>query len=42
MDSDRVLVLDKGVVAEFDAPKELLMKKNGMFRRLVKEAANNQ
>lgn len=35
MDSDRVLVLDDGHVMEFDAPKELLKKENGLFRGMV-------
>lgn len=37
LDSDRVVVLDKGEVAEFDSPKELI-KKKGIFYGLVKEA----
>jgi ABC-type multidrug transport system fused ATPase/permease subunit len=37
MDSDRVVVLEKGEVVEFDTPKELL-KKRGVFYGLVKEA----
>lgn len=37
LDSDRVVVLDKGEVAEFDTPKELI-KKRGIFHGLVKEA----
>ncbi|KAK3322412.1 P-loop containing nucleoside triphosphate hydrolase protein [Apodospora peruviana] len=37
LDSDRVVVLEKGEVIEFDTPKELL-KKQGMFYSLVKEA----
>ena len=35
MDSDRVLVMDKGAVAEFDAPFELLKKEGGLFAGLV-------
>lgn len=35
MDSDRVLVLDDGHVMEFDAPKELLKKEDGLFRGMV-------
>ncbi|KAH7349425.1 metal resistance protein YCF1 [Plectosphaerella cucumerina] len=37
MDSDRVVVLDKGEVVEFDTPKALL-KKQGIFHGLVKQA----
>ncbi|XP_015785720.1 multidrug resistance-associated protein 1 [Tetranychus urticae] len=38
MDSDRVLVLDKGKVAEFDTPEALLDKKDSIFYSLAKEA----
>lgn len=38
MNSDRILVLDKGKVAEFDSPKELLTRKTSMFYSLAKEA----
>ncbi|KAL6702697.1 ATP-binding cassette glutathione S-conjugate transporter ycf1 [Coniothyrium glycines] len=37
LDSDRIIVLDKGTVAEFDTPSELV-KKKGLFYDLVKEA----
>lgn len=37
LDSDRVVVLDKGEVVEFDTPRELI-KKQGVFYGLVKEA----
>lgn len=37
MDSDRIVVLEKGEVVEFDTPKELL-KRRGVFWGLVKEA----
>jgi ATP-binding cassette subfamily C (CFTR/MRP) protein 1 len=37
LDSDRVVVLDKGEVAEFDTPAELI-KRRGLFYGLVKEA----
>lgn len=37
LDSDRILVLDHGAVAEFDTPSVLVQKK-GLFYELVKEA----
>lgn len=35
MDSDRVLVLDDGRIAEFDSPKALLANDDGHFRAMV-------
>lgn len=37
LDSDRIVVLEKGEVAEFDTPAELV-KKQGLFYELVREA----
>lgn len=37
LDSDRVVVLDKGEVVEFDSPAELF-KKQGVFYGLMKQA----
>ena len=37
LDSDRIVVLDKGRVAEFDAPATLV-RKGGLFHELVREA----
>lgn len=37
LDSDRIIVLDKGEVKEFDSPAELV-KSKGLFYELVKEA----
>lgn len=37
LDSDRVVVLQQGTVAEFDRPDELIRRK-GLFYDLVKEA----
>lgn len=36
IDSDRVLVMDGGVVIEFDAPFTLLQNKEGVFNSMVK------
>lgn len=35
MDSDRVLVMDTGVAAEFAAPHELLQQGSGIFYEMV-------
>ncbi len=35
LDSDQILVLDKGEVAEFGPPAELLRREGGAFRGLV-------
>ena len=37
LDSDRIVVLDHGEVAEFDTPSALV-RSQGLFYRLVKEA----
>ncbi|KAI5960575.1 uncharacterized protein KGF55_004468 [Candida pseudojiufengensis] len=37
MDSDKILVLDHGKVAEFDTPQNLLKNKNSIFYSLSKE-----
>lgn len=37
LDSDRIVVLDRGTVAEFDTPLALIRRK-GIFYQLVKEA----
>ncbi|KAG1269716.1 hypothetical protein G6F68_000016 [Rhizopus microsporus] len=38
MDSDRILVLDKGSIAEFDAPEKLIQDKQSIFYSMAKEA----
>jgi ATP-binding cassette subfamily C (CFTR/MRP) protein 1 len=38
MDSDRVLVLDQGKVAEFDTPANLMSRPDSIFASLVKQA----
>ncbi|XP_023233961.1 multidrug resistance-associated protein 4-like [Centruroides sculpturatus] len=40
IDSDRVLVLDKGKIQEFDMPYKLLENKEGTFYNLVKNTGN--
>ncbi len=37
LDSDKIVVLDHGEVAEFDSPSELVRQK-GLFYELVKES----
>jgi ABC-type multidrug transport system fused ATPase/permease subunit len=36
LDSDRILVLNKGEVSEFDTPANLLENDNSLFARLYK------
>jgi ABC-type multidrug transport system fused ATPase/permease subunit len=38
MDSDRVLVLDDGRIAEFDTPGTLLKMKDGIFKGMVEKS----
>ena len=40
IDSDKILLLDKGEVAEFDAPATLLRRSDSKFRALVREAGS--
>ncbi|KAL7752385.1 hypothetical protein RI367_001919 [Sorochytrium milnesiophthora] len=40
MDSDRILVLDQGQVAEFDTPQALLQNPDSAFAKLVESTAN--
>jgi ABC-type multidrug transport system fused ATPase/permease subunit len=40
MDSDRIIVMEKGVVAEIDVPKTLLDKEEGALSRLVTRSGN--
>jgi ABC-type multidrug transport system fused ATPase/permease subunit len=35
IDYDRLIVLDKGVVAEFDTPWNLIQKEDGIFRNMA-------
>lgn len=38
MDSDRVIVLDKGYIVEFDSPSNLLQNKQSIFYGMAKDA----
>ncbi|EIN07973.1 P-loop containing nucleoside triphosphate hydrolase protein [Punctularia strigosozonata HHB-11173 SS5] len=38
MDSDKIMVLDSGRLAEFGSPKELLAQKRGLFYELVEKS----
>jgi len=38
LDSDRILVLDRGQITEFDNPKTLLLNHDSLFYGLAKEA----
>lgn len=38
MDYDRIMVIDHGMVIEFDSPQNLLQKTNGIFYQLAKDA----
>lgn len=41
MDSDRVLVMDKGVAAEFDYPYILLQNPDSIFSFMVRETGDS-
>lgn len=38
MDSDRIIVLDKGHIVEFDSPQNLLSNPNSVFSTMHKDA----
>ena len=38
IDYDRVIVMDKGEIAEFDTPKALLANTNSIFYSMAKDA----
>lgn len=41
IDSDKVLVMDKGMAVEFDAPRELV-KRQGHFKSLIDALGENE
>ncbi|TDH72543.1 hypothetical protein CCR75_004880 [Bremia lactucae] len=40
LDADRILVMDHGAVGEFDTPKALQLKEDGLFKELVEHWKN--
>ncbi|GAA5902673.1 uncharacterized protein JCM6883_007204 [Sporobolomyces salmoneus] len=40
IDYDKILVLDRGVFAEFDSPSELLKNREGIFRAMCEKSAD--
>lgn len=42
MDSDKVLVMDNGVVSEFGAPHELLQVDGGLFEGMVQSTGAHE
>ena len=33
MNYDKILVIDKGIIIEYDTPDKLILKENGLFRK---------
>ena len=42
IDSDRILAMDKGIVAEFDSPKTLLANSKSIFSELCRNAGPDE
>lgn len=40
-DADRVMVLDQGLLREFDSPAQLMKLEGGVFRGLMEEASRH-
>lgn len=40
LDADRILVLGGGEILEFDTPKALISKQDGVFREMCKASAD--
>jgi ABC-type multidrug transport system fused ATPase/permease subunit len=41
-DFDRLLVLDQGVAVEYDEPRVLIEKENGVFRGMVESSGERE
>jgi len=41
MDSDKIIVMDKGTVAEFDTPANLIDNENSFLYKLVKDTGKS-
>lgn len=41
MNSDKILVMDAGLLVEFDHPYVLLQNKNGFLSKMVEETGSN-
>ena len=37
MKYDKILVIDKGIIIEYDTPEKLILKENGLFRKFYKK-----
>lgn len=42
MDSDRILVMDDGLAAEFDSPQELLKNEDSLFTEIVRHSQGEE
>jgi len=42
VDSDRILVLDQGLVSEFDSPANLLKNEKSLFAKLFQESGKKK